>query len=345
MTQNAYKMNYFVNSKANHIEMNKTGSCTFGPEVTIVQYGDLGDYLLFTFCTLSLGSLFVWLLSLIFNKSPNINGLIDDAKMPPFDVKNEYYDTPHKVCGGAKVKHRVILVRHGESAHNKRHDGRDGESIQSKPSLDTELTVDGQMQAEDVGRLLSEFDWHPDVIRVSPMLRTRQTSAPFLRRWFCNQNLAKINSECHRQPIVIDTKRGLPTRFVSDNTCMEVNVWEDQQLDLRDHVTNKETYGDFVKRVVRWREELEADSDSLEDGKRMQTLAFTHSMVISEFLNTLVSENRGNLSDDDWAKIYWQVNHGSVTCVDHMDNGEWHIHAMNYTRHITYYTGLKSPLV
>jgi broad specificity phosphatase PhoE len=125
---------------------------------------------------------------------------------------------------------------------------------------------------------------------------------------------------------------------------MEVNVWEDQSLNLGNRVTKKETYGDFVKRVIQWRKELEKDSDSLEDGKRMQTLVFTHSMVISEFLNTLVSESRGVLSDE-WAKVYWQVNHGSVTCVDYMNNGEWHIHAMNYTKHITHYTGLKSPLV
>ena len=322
--------------------MNNTDYCSLGSNVTVVQYGDLGDYILFTFCTLSLGSLFVWLLSILLNKNPNINALIDETTMPPFDVKNNYYDIPHKVCGGAKVKHRVILVRHGESTHNKRHDGRDGETVQEKPSLDTELTVDGQMQAEDVGRLLSEFNWHPDVIRVSPMLRTRQTAMPFLRRRFCNKSLSKINSECHNKPIVVRTKSGLPTLFMSDNTCMEVNVWEDQSLDLHDNITKKETYGDFVKRVIRWRKELEADS---KDGKRLQTIAFTHSMVISEFLNTLVSETRNNLSDDEWSKIYWQVNHGSVTCVDYMDNGEWHIQAMNYTKHITYYTGLKSPLV
>lgn len=345
MTPNAYKVNSSVDSKTNHLEMNNTGYCRIGSNVTVVQYGDLGDYLLFTFCTLSLGSLFVWLLSIIFNKSPNLNALVDDERIPPFDVKNEYYDTPHKVCGGAKVKHRVILVRHGESAHNKRHDGRDGETVQEKPSLDTELTVDGQMQAEDVGRLLSEFNWHPDVIRVSPMLRTRQTSVPFLRRWFCNQGLSQINSECHQQSAIVIAKSGLPVRVISDNTCMEVNVWEDQQLDLCSHITKKETYGDFVKRVIKWRKELEADTDLLEGDKRIQTLVFTHSMVISEFLNTLVSENRGSLSDNEWAKVYWQVNHGSVTCVDYMDNGEWHIQAMNYTKHITHYTGLKSPLV
>lgn len=325
--------------------MNNTVSCNFGPNVTAVQYGDLSDYILFTFCTLSLGSLFMWILSIIFDKNPGPTVLVDNSGIPPFDIKDEYYDIPHKVCGGAKVKHRIILVRHGESAHNKRHDGRDGESIEEKPSLDTELTVDGQMQAEDVGRFLSDIKWHPDVIRVSPMLRTRQTSAPFLRRWFGDHSLTRINDQCHQQPVIVYTRQGLPTRFLSDNTCMEVNVWEDQSLELSNRVTKKETYGDFVKRVIQWRKTLEADGDACEDGRRMQTLVFTHSMVISEFLNTLVSEKRDNLSDDEWAKVYWQVNHGSVTCVDYMDNGEWHIQAMNYTKHITRYTGLKSPLV
>ena len=220
--------------------------------------------------------------------------------------------THHIRCAVESKSNIVILVRHGESAHNKRHDGHDGETVQERPSLDTELTVDGQMQAEDVGRLLSEFNWHPDVIRVSPMLRTRQTSVPFLRRWFCNQGLSQINSECHQQPAIVIAKSGLPVRVISDNTCMEVNVWEDQYLDLSSHVTKKETYGDFVKRVIRWRKELEADSNLLEGDKRMQTLVFTHSMVISEFLNTLVSESRGRLEDDEWAKVYWQVNHADV---------------------------------
>jgi broad specificity phosphatase PhoE len=322
--------------------MNNTGSCTFVTDVH--QYEDLGDYLLFTFCTLSLGGLFVWLLGIIFNTDPRVSVLANRGEIPPFDVKDEYYDTPHNVCGGAKVRHRVILVRHGESAHNKRHDGRDGESVKGTPSLDTGLTVDGQMQAEDVARFLSEFDWHPDVIRVSPMLRARQTSAPFLRRRVCKQDLDTINNEPYRRHIV-ETNKGTLTHFIPDGTCIEVNVWGQQPLELMGHVTNKETYGDFVRRVVRWRKELEADAEAWREGRRMQTLVFTHSMVISEFLNTLVSENRGNLTDDDWSNVYWQVNHGSVTCVDYMDNGEWHIQAMNYTKHITHYTGLKSPLV
>lgn len=344
MIRNTYKATWVISVRTPRIAMNDTEYCRVGRVVEVVPHDDLSDFIFFTFGTLALGSLFVWLLSVIFNTDGNVCPPFGRGGVPPFDVKHEYYDTPHKVCGGAKVKHRVILVRHGESAHNKRHDGRDGETLHARPELDTELTDDGHIQADDVGRFLSEFNWNPDIIRVSPMLRTRQTSAPFLRRWICRQGLDTINSESHKRHIV-ETWRGMSTQFVPDGMCMEVNVWEDQPLKLDGYVTEKETYGDFVKRVTQWRKELEADGDACHGDKRIQTLVFTHSMVISEFLNTLASERRDNLGDDEWSNVYWQVNHGSVTCVDYMDNGEWHIHAMNYTRHITRYTGLKSPLV
>lgn len=330
--------------------MNTTGMCMAKDYATShtalgMSHDDSYDTLLMMFGITTIGSLLVWLLTLVCNVDIRIRMHVSKDGLPPLDVKNEYYDTPHRVYGGAKVKHRVILVRHGESMHNKRHDGRDGEALGARPSLDTELTDDGLTQAEDVGRFLTEFDWHPDVVRVSPMLRARQTAEPFLRRWFCKHALATVNNQTPQEGVMIETTRGYKTRFVPDRMCMEVNTWEDQELHLEGLTTKKETYREFVERVIRWKKALEEDSVAGE-GERMQTIAFTHSMVIGEFLNSLVSENRESVDDNGvWSKVYWQVNHGSITCADYMDNGEWNIHAMNYTKHISRFTGLKSPLV
>ena len=71
----------------------------------------------------------------------------------------------------------------------------------------------------------------------------------------------------------------------------------------------------------------------------------TKSKLISELLNMIVSEKRETISDDMWSKTYWQVNHGSITCLDYTENGEWHVQAMNYTGHLDMYTGIKSPFV
>lgn len=283
----------------------------------------------------------MWLVNILFGSSNQLG--LDRSKIPPLDIKDAYYDKSHRVCGNAKVRHRVILVRHGESEHNKRHDRQDGKDMPSVPLLDTPLSNDGHKQAEDVGRFLASFDWHPDVIRVSPMIRAVQTAEPFLRWIFCKQTLASITTNINDDGTVIKTNSGRDARFIADKMCMEVNTWVDQELKLDRYTTRKETYNGFVERVKEWKKVLE--NDGMEDGRRLQTIVFTHSMVISELLNLVVAENRENVSDETWSKIYWQVNNGSITCLDYMNNGEWHVHAMNYTRHISCHTGAKSPFV
>ena len=62
-----------------------------------------------------------WAIATIFS------GNSSSALIPPLDIKDKYYDKQMRVMGNAKIKHRVILVRHGQSEHNKRHDGKDGE--------------------------------------------------------------------------------------------------------------------------------------------------------------------------------------------------------------------------
>lgn len=277
----------------------------------------------------------------------------------PVDIKDKYYDKVMRVMGNTRIKHRIILVRHGQSEHNQKYDGKDGEQMPTVPELDTNLTCAGLEQAKQVGEYLCSLKWCPcpDVIRISPMRRARQTAEPFIKKFFGVSQLHKFDGEPYNMKMCNCGGIGLgigagsgcgliaknTTRCMEDGMCMEVNTWGDQKLFESDMQTKQETYTGFVDRVRKWKRELE--EDGLRSNDRMTTVVFTHSMVISELLNMIVSEKRETISDDMWSKTYWQVNHGSITCLDYTENGEWHVQAMNYTGHLDMYTGIKSPFV
>jgi broad specificity phosphatase PhoE len=299
-------------------------------------YSEPTEYIIIA--SMMLGSLFPALLLFMnyLNSRPNVRSDL------PFDIKDKYYDKQMKVMGDNKIIHRVILVRHGQSEHNKRHDGVDCEEKPKEIDLDlnTCLTSDGKEQAKQVGKYLSSFDWSPDIIRISPMKRTRQTAEPFLRNFYGITDVSLMDNDM----FVLHNDDGTTTQMVMDSDCMEVNTWHDQQVDDYGRVTKKETYKQFIKRVRDWKDTLEADA-IIFPGKRMQTLAFTHSMVISELLNLIVNDKHENGNDDEWSKTYWQVNHCSITCLDFTDKGEWHVHTMNYSHHLSTHTGTKAPFV
>lgn len=322
-------------------------SCLDKNNTSFIEYN---DYVIVT--TLLCGSLFSYLFWLIvtymsnenFNESSvKVNSVhsVHNQKLPPLDIKDPYYDKPMRVMGNSEIKMRVILVRHGQSQHNKNHDGKDGKELPDNPELDTCLTYDGIEQAEQVGNYLNNFKWLPDIIRISPMQRARQTAEPFMKKFFGISQLHKPDGN----PTYLKDYTGQKTCVIDDDECMEVNTWCDQKLDCcGEYETKKETYEEFVERVKRWKKTLENDILA-RPTKRTQTLVFTHSMVISEFLNLIVSEKRENVSNDYWSKIYWQVNHCSITCLDFTENKEWHVQSMNYTSHLNTLTGVKSPFV
>lgn len=283
------------------------------------------------------GSITAYLLWLIITY---LNIQHEKISYPPIDVKKPYYDRPMRVMGNSKIKMRVILVRHGQSEHNKKHEGNEGIQLTEAPDLDTGLTYAGHEQAEQVGCYLNSFNWLPDIIRISPMIRAIQTAEPFMKKYFGVSQLHRPDGNEY----MLKTLRGDKTRVIYDEECMEVNTWFDQKLRSSDIVTNKETYSEFVERVKMWKKTLENDCVTNER-ERTQILVFTHSMFISEFLNLIVTENRENINDEYWSKIYWQVNHGSITCLDYTDKKEWHVQAMNYSNHIKTHTGIKSPFI
>jgi broad specificity phosphatase PhoE len=298
----------------------------------------------------------IWLMNVLNAAKTRINSIV------PIDIKDPFYDKPMRIMGDNKVIHRIILIRHGESEHNKKYDGKIDEKVSNKLNMPTDLdlntglTSDGLKQATEVGKYLSSFNWTPDFVRISPMKRTKQTAEPFLKEFFgLNGDYTMFDHDiCFN---LLNSNECL-TKIIMDENCVEVNIWKDQQLDSYGRVTKQETYEEFIQRIKKWKKQLETDAllydeedenignDNDNTGKtRIQTLVFTHSMVISEFLNLIVNENHANKNKNDWSKIYWQVNHGSITCLDFTNKGEWHIHAMNYSNYLKTHTATKSPFV
>lgn len=251
-----------------------------------------------------------------------------DNELPSVPVnlsEQSFYGKNMKGLGGQRIKHRFVIVRHGESEHNV-----NLENGNQDFQVDSPLTCAGQEQAKAVAGYLSRIKFLPDNICISPMLRTRQTAAPTL-------NLFQKEIESGQIGVIVSAK------------YMEVNAWEECKVgtDGSFFTSHKETFTEFTHRIRELVDHMSNWSKNID--KPTQTIIFTHSMVISELLNHIVNRDRADISDDEWSKVYWQVANGSLTCVDYTenDNGrdEWHIQAMNYTKHLPLLTGIKAPFV
>jgi broad specificity phosphatase PhoE len=262
----------------------------------------------------------------------------------PVNVDDPFYSKPlHGMCG-QRVKHRLVLVRHGESEHNKKckvilkeSENEPGKVVIEDGTtedidIDSELTPIGHEQARQVAQYLDSIGFIPDEVIVSPMRRTQQTAFPTLRLF--NDLFRTNNITLSYSP-----------------EWMEINLWKDSTVgysrsnDKLAAKSSRETFTGFVARVGQLLDNIKEATKTLKKPK--QTLVFTHSMVISEFLNAIVAKNRENISDQDWSDVYWQCTNGSITCVDFTENDagrpECHIQCMNFMRHLTLTTGVKSP--
>ena len=281
-----------------------------------------------------------------------INGLhrflTDSGTVVPVNLTDEFYFSPLSGTCGQRVKHRYIFVRHGETDHNKtvkkfsihshndtvesidRSDTPDTTSSNSV-DVDSNLTNAGHEQAHQVASFFAKIGLKPDRIVVSPMKRTVDTAAPTL-------GLMKDEIDSGEVELIFDPR------------YQEINIWNDTQVgyEPRPSWSEKETFTKFTRRMNDKVDMMEAESQELVESR--QTVVFTHSMVISEILNHLANRiSRTNVSDTYWSDIYWQVNNGSITCIDFTENDfgreEWHIQAMNYCGHLSTHTGTKSPFV
>lgn len=270
--------------------------------------------LFFSLCPILFTSLYRLYAALFNNKLPSV----------PVNLSEQsFYGQNRKGLGGQRIKHRFVLIRHGQSEHNV-----NLENGSQDFQVDSPLTCAGHEQANAVASYFSKIKFLPDNICVSPMFRTRQTAAPTLK-------LFQKEIEAGQIKVIVSPK------------YMEINTWQDWEVGTDGclFTSYKETFTEFTHRIRELVDHITNWSKNID--KPTQTVIFTHSMVISELLNIIVNKDRANISDNKWSEVYWQVTNGSLTCVDYTENEdgrkEWHIQAMNYTKHLPLLTGMKSP--
>jgi len=249
-----------------------------------------------------------------------------DITSVPANLSHEsFYGKPMKGLGGQCIKHRIVLVRHGESQHNVNY-----ENGHQDMQVDSPLTRIGHTQAKNVAKYLSNIGFLPNNICMSPMTRTCETAEPTLKLFGNEISSGTISLE-------------ISPKYMEVNTWKDCDVGQEQNI----HKSYKETFTDFANRIRELVDHVEVWSNNLE--KPTQSLIFTHSMVISEILNHIVNKERAEIDDEKWSKIYWQVANGSLTCIDYTENNEgrveWHIQAVNFTKHISIHSGVKSPFI
>lgn len=290
--------------------------CSSDYNIADINSAFLPLMLFLSMCPILFGSLY-GLYSSLFDKG--------SSEVPVNLSDQSFYGSNMKGLNGQRIKHRFILIRHGESEHN-----ANLENGVQDLQVDSPLTRVGHEQSKSVASYISKIGFIPDNICISPMTRTQQTAGPTLKLFKREIDSGKIRVE-------ISPK------------YKEINAWKDYQAEINGSTFTfyKESFTNFARRIRMLAKHMSDWSRNLD--KPTQTIIFTHSMVISELLNHIVNKDRADISDDEWSKVYWQVANGSLTCVDYTENvdgrDEWHIQAMNFTRHLPVLSGVKSPFV
>lgn len=227
----------------------------------------------------------------------------------------------------AQVKHRIELVRHGETECNI------GLTTEGKvhPTPDPALTVRGQQQAADVGRFYKQMlglslmsDCEPTLyIEVSPFQRALDTAAPTLEVFEHYPGSSCIDVALRERW----RHKGawVPNRDV-DN-CGKHHVTDTRWW------CPQESHGEFRRRVHARVEEWMAQG-SAED--RRHTIMFGHSL----FINTVLTHHMPTpVSDDEEMQMFFHLPNGSITVIDIDTDNKMHIHCVGYTQHLTETSG------
>ena len=249
----------------------------------------------------------------------------DNSAVPVNLSDQSFYGFNMKGLNGQRIKHRFLLIRHGESEHN-----ANLENGVHDFQVDSTLTCIGHEQSKSVASYIRKIGFIPNNIYISPMTRTQQTATPTLKLFQREIDSGQISVE-------------ISPKYKEINACKDYQA----EINGSTFTFHKESFTVFANRIRKLVKDLSDWSRNLD--KPTQTMVFTHSMVISELLNHIVNKDRADISDEDWSKVYWQVANGSLTCIDYTENAdgrdEWHIQAMNFTKHLPILSGVKSPFV
>lgn len=244
---------------------------------------------------------------------------------PPFNLSDPYYDTALPGMR-AKVKHRVILVRHGESSANV--SLMAGDQVEHDYTKGTQpmLTQIGVLQAANIAQHFEQMGLDCITrLETSVLLRAWQTAKPTM------DLLVDKIQPCMRQE--------LRERWLTPSDSKETHdsykciipessgqTWTRYSEDIHE----------FRKRVAGlisgWTEIGKGD-------KRVQTVVFTHSLVIEEILNQLIGgppPSKTSACSALWGsrRPLFHISNGSFTVFDVDTTDRIHIHMVNFTEHL-----------
>jgi broad specificity phosphatase PhoE len=237
-----------------------------------------------------------------------------------------------------RIKHRLILVRHGESESNIELTTT-GQT--SEFSVDPGLTAVGMEQAQDVADFLElkgikYDDGHVDRVHTSPLCRAIQTALPTLKNTpYCDDRkylgqYVDINYELREKYSKEAYWIKSPEYTYAFPWHRRINLnkvrWRDQESDMVEHqwLRQPETPLEFCERVASVMEEWKKEG-SIED--RKQTIIFTHSQFISQLL-----------AGD--SKMSFHLANGSISIIDIDEKNDLHVQVANYTKHLRTPTGM-----
>jgi broad specificity phosphatase PhoE len=248
--------------------------------------------------------------------------------MIPFNIKDKYWDNIHPGMMG-RIKHRLILVRHGESTSNVE---LTTTGITTEYAIDHALTDIGKQQANDIANFLeSKGIEYINRIEISPLDRTFQTSLPTLTKLPINtltdvsinfkirEIYSKPSYECNI-PFINNYNLPLHIRYTYQDTIITNTAFtkwiREPDIHFQDRVNDVLQY---------WKHIGSTDN-------RCQTVVFTH----SQFISYLLSGCRTDMS--------FHVANGSISIIDIDEHNNLHVHASNYTRHLQNPTGLHTSI-
>ena len=267
----------------------------------------------------------------------------------PFNIQDPYWSVVHPGMP-CRIKHRLILVRHGESESNIELTTT-GETSENPHKVegrgDIPLTARGKEQAQDVADFLAlkginHTDGHIDQIHISPLWRAIQTALPTLEKEPYCTGVGK--SEMTKEPFYVDINYHLREKYSKEAYWINSSIpsmnshfecyrrknfhemeqqWSSKFNDfqwLRQPETNEEFCSRVSSVMDEWKKKGNVEN-------RKQTIVFTHSQFISQLL-----------AGD--SKMSFHLANGSISIIDIDEKNNLHVQVANYTKHLRTPTGM-----
>jgi broad specificity phosphatase PhoE len=228
----------------------------------------------------------------------------------PFDVTSDYWKKAHHGMN-KRIRHRVVLVRHGESTCNLSlmTTGKKTDEKTDPPVL----TDIGHQQSREIAQYLKKTGLNFTDVEVSPQIRAWETAIPTI------DILNNVNVSIHSNLREKWRREGYHCKLPK----MGKGIWlsGDMKVNNNTWFRPSDTQDSFNKRIHKLRDRFKSIG-TVKD--RRHTLVFTHSQVISQ----LVSD-----------QCYFHISNGSITVLDFDENDRMHVHFVNHTEHLSKCSG------